>query len=192
MIQSNNLAEVFSALDRQIEAGRGRKISLVVCGGTALAALGLVFRTTKDVDVLGSMEKGNIRKIGTFPVWLSEAATKVARDFNLPADWLNLGPESQLDTGLPEGLSARLQKKIYGKRLTIYFISRIDQIYFKLYASLDRGGYHVEDLFKLNPSESELLAACHWVLRQDVSDGFRKILVSFLKKHDYEKLAGKI
>lgn len=87
------------------------------------------------------MEKGNIRKIGTFPVWLSEAATKVARDFNLPADWLNLGPESQLDTGLPEGLSARLQKKIYGKRLTIYFISRIDQIYFKLYASLDRGGY---------------------------------------------------
>jgi hypothetical protein len=192
MIQSNNLAEVFSALDRQIEAGRGRKISLVVCGGTALAALGLVFRTTKDVDVLGSMEKGNIRKIGTFPVWLSEAATKVARDFNLPADWLKLGPESQLDTGLPEGLPARLQKRVYGKRLTIYFISRIDQIYFKLYASLDRGGYHVEDFFKLNPSESELLAACHWVLRQDVSVGFRKILVSFLKKHDHKELAGRI
>jgi hypothetical protein len=156
-----------------------------------LAALGLVSRTTKDVDVLGSMEKGNIRKIGKFPDWLSDAATKVARDFNLPAGWLNLGPESQLDTGLPEGLPERLQKKVYGKRLTIYFISRIDQIYFKLYASLDRGGYHVEDLFKLNPSESELLAACHWVLTQDVSVGFRKILVSFLIKHDHEKLTGK-
>ena len=183
---------IYSALDRQIAAGGGRRISLVVCGGTALAALGLVLRTTKDVDVLGVMEKGTIRKIATFTVWLSEAAMKVARDFNLPVDWLNLGPESQLETGLPEGLPARLQKRVYGKRLTIYFISRIDQIFFKLYASLERGGYHVEDLFKLNPSESELLAACPWVLGQDFSVGFRKILVSFLKNHDYEKLAGKI
>lgn len=192
MIDDSNLQMIFSGLDRQIAAGGGRRISLVVCGGTALAALGLVLRTTKDVDVLGVMEKGTIRKIGAFPVWLSEAAMKVARDFNLPVDWLNLGPESQLETGLPEGLPARLQKRVYGKRLTIYFISRIDQIFFKLFASLDRGGYHGEDLFKLNPSESELLAACHWVLSQDVSVGFRKILVSFLKNHDYEKLAGKI
>jgi len=192
MIDKNNLGVIFSALEKQISAGGGSGISLVVCGGTALAALGLVARTTKDVDVLGSLEKGKIRKIGEFPAWLSAAAAKVARDFNLPEDWLNLGPESQLETGLPEGLSRRLQKKIYGERLTIYFISRIDQIHFKLYASLDRGGYHVEDLFKLNPSEAELLAACHWVLTQDISIGFKTILASFLQKHGHEKLAAKI
>ena len=192
MIEKKNLKIIFSALDRQLAVSGGSGISLVVCGGTALAALGLVTRTTKDVDVLGLLERGRIRKIGKFPSWLSEAATKVARDFNLPEDWLNLGPESQLDTGLPEGLTERLRKTVYGKRLTIYFISRVDQIHFKLYASLDRGGYHVQDFFKLNPSEVELLAACRWVLTQDVSVGFRMILISFLKKHGYEKFADQI
>lgn len=192
MIENKNIEMIFSALDKQLAVSGGRGISLVVCGGTALAALGLVTRTTKDVDVLGSLKGGRIHQIGKFPSWLSEAAKKVARDFNLPEGWLNLGPESQLDTGLPEGLSKRLQKIIYGERLIIHFISRVDQIHFKLYASLDRGGYHVEDLFKLNPSEAELFTACRWVLTQDVSIEFKKILISFLKKHGYEKLAGKI
>jgi hypothetical protein len=191
MIDKKNLGTIFSALDRQLSIS-GSDISLVVCGGTALAAMGLVTRTTKDVDVLGSLEKGNIRKIGKFPIWLSDASAKVARDFDLPRDWLNLGPESQLDTGLPEGLLGRLQKRIYGERLTIYFISRIDQIHFKLYASLDRGGYHVEDLFKLDPANNELLTASRWVLTQDVSAEFRMILVSFLKKHGYKDLANEI
>jgi hypothetical protein len=34
--------QIFTALDRQIEAQDGRPLSLVVCGGTALAALRLV------------------------------------------------------------------------------------------------------------------------------------------------------
>ena len=62
----------------------------------------------------------------------------------------------------------------------------------RIFSALDRGDYHVEDLFKLNPSNAELLAACRWVLTQDVSVAFREILISFLKKHGYEKLAGKI
>ena len=192
MIDEQNIAKIFTALDRQILAADGGPISLVVCGGTALTALGLVTRTTKDVDVLGSLEKGVIRKIGRFPDWLVEAAAKVAADFDLPADWLNLGPESQLDTGLPRGLLGRLAERIYGRRLTVHFIGRFDQIHFKLYASLDRGGYHVQDLFKLSPTEVELLAACHWVLTKDVSPGFKAVLTSFLKQHGYEKIAARI
>lgn len=192
MISENNIGQIFIALDRQILAAGGGCISLVVCSGTALTALGLVSRTTKDVDVLGALENEDVRKIGRFPEWLSEAAAKVAADFDLPVDWLNLGPESQLDTGLPDGLAGRLEKKTYGRRLTVCFISRIDQIHFKLYASLDRGGYHEQDLFKLAPSESELLEACRWTLTQDVSPGFKALLVSFLEQHDYEELAGTI
>lgn len=192
MIDGKNIESILIALDRQILASGGGPISLVVCGGTALAALGLVSRTTKDVDVLGSLEKGRVRKIGRFPDWLGAAAAKVAVDFDLPADWLNLGPESQLDTGLPRGLPARLEKKSYGGRVTVYFISRLDQIHFKLYASLDRGGYHVQDLFRLEPTKSELLRAGRWVLTQDVSPGFREILLSFLKQHGHEDLAEKI
>jgi hypothetical protein len=192
MIDEKNIERILVALDSQILAVGGDAISLVVCGGTALAALGLVLRTTKDVDVLGTLEKGEILKMGRFPGWLNEAASRVAADFDLPADWLNLGPESQLDTGLPQGLPDRLAKKKYGKRLTIFFVSRIDQIHFKLYASLDRGGYHVQDLFKLAPTSAELLAASRWVLTQDVSAGFKTILVSFLRRHGYEELAGKL
>jgi hypothetical protein len=192
MIDQKNIQQIFAALDRQILAAGGKPISLVVCGGTALAALGLVSRTTKDVDLLGMFEKGKVRKMGDFPAWLSEAAARVRADFDLPADWLNLGPQSQLDTGLPDGLLERLVKKTYGQRLTVCFVSRIDQIHFKLYASLDRGGYHVQDLFQLAPSGAELLAACRWVLTQDVSAGFKAILDSFLKQHGYEELAGKL
>jgi len=191
MIDEKNIETIFIALDRQILAAEGVPISLVVCGGTALTALGLVLRTTKDVDVLGTLEEGEVRKMGSFPGWLSEAAARVAADFDLPADWLNLGPESQLDTGLPRGLPERLERKTYGKRLTIYFVGRIDQIHFKLYASLDRGGYHVQDLFKLAPTSAELLEASRWVLTQDVSTGFKTILVSFLRQHGHEELAGK-
>jgi len=192
MIDEKNIERIFIALDRQILAAGGKPISLVVCGGTALAALGLVSRTTKDVDLLGLLEKGEVRKMGSFPAWLSEAAARVRADFDLPTDWLNLGPESQLDTGLPDGFPERLVKKTYGRRLTVCFISRIDQIHFKLYASLDRGGYHVQDLFQLAPSGAELFAACRWVMTQDVSTGFRVILVSFLMKHGYDELAGKL
>jgi hypothetical protein len=192
MIDKKNIERIFVALDRQILAAGGVPISLVVCGGTALAALGFVMRTTKDVGVLGTLEKGEVRKIGRFPGWLSEAAARVAADFDLPADWLNLGPESQLDTGLPLGLPERLERKTYGKLLTIYFIGRIDQIHFKLYASLDRGGYHVQDLFKLAPTNVELLEASRWVLTQDVSIGFKTILVSFLRQHGHEELAGNL
>jgi len=56
-IGSENLNEIFFALDQQIEVHGGVPISLVVCGGTALAALGFVSRTTKDVDVLAQAEE---------------------------------------------------------------------------------------------------------------------------------------
>ena len=41
------------ALDRQLGLAGGAPAGLAVCGGSALAALGLVVRTTRDVDVLG-------------------------------------------------------------------------------------------------------------------------------------------
>jgi len=192
MIGNSNIEQIFTALDRQIEAKGGKAISLVVCGGTALAALGLIPRTTKDVDIIGRWEDGRINKMGSLPPWLSSAAEKVGRDFQLPEDWLNLGPESQLDTGLPEGLPRRLKKRIFGKFLSVLFVDRKDQIFFKLYAALDRGGYHEDDLFLLRPTEAELLAASRWVLTQDVSEGFRKILISFLKSHDHDKIAERI
>ena len=184
------------ALDKNIKYYKGQKISLVVCGGTALFVLDLINRTTKDVDVLGELtiKKGKmeVKDLKKFPEWFSKSAKTVARDYNLPEDWINLGPASQLKTGLPNGFVGRLTRKKYGNFLTVYYISRIDQIFFKLYASLDQGGYHTDDLFALNPSKQEIRSASEWVLTQDVSEGFLVILKDFLKKFNYSDLSNEI
>lgn len=195
-INGENINEIFRALNQQIGMHGGSQIKLVVCGGTALAALGLFNRTTKDTDVLGIAEETSsgvkINKIDRFPDWLEKAALKIARDFGLPDNWLNLGPASQLLSGLPEGFVTRLIKRDYGEYLKIYFISRKDQIYFKLYASIDRNDYHIDDLFTLKPDEREMEEAAHWVLGQDVSKEFRLMLKDFLQRNGYDNIADRI
>jgi hypothetical protein len=195
-IENSNVNEIFYALNTQIRISEGLPIGLVVCGGTALVALGLLNRTTKDADVLGTVEDTEegftIKRIEKFPEWLIKASEKVERDFSLPENWLNLGPASQIETGLPPGFTTRLVKKNYGEYLTIYFISRTDQIYFKLYAAVDRNDYHTQDLFDLKPAEKELEDAAKWVLTQDVSEPFRIILKDFLYRKGYGNIAKRI
>jgi len=196
LIAPDTINDILEALDRQIGVHGGVPLGLVVCGGTALSALGLVMRTTRDMDVLGSVsetENGvTIQSIKKFPEWLVEAANRVGRDFDLPENWLNLGPASQVESGLPEGFEKRLVKKVYGQYLTVYFISRIDQIHFKLYAAVDQDGYHEQDLFALKPTESEMEVAAKWVVTQDVSEVFRALLKDFLEIHHYGDAAKRI
>jgi hypothetical protein len=195
-VEPSIIDDIFEALDRQIKVHDGTPLGLVVCGGTALSALGLVMRTTRDVDVLGTVletqNKRTIQRITKFPEWLVEAANKVGRDFDLPENWLNLGPASQVESGLPEGFEKRLVKKVYGQYLTIYFISRLDQIHFKLYAAVDQNGYHVQDLFALKPTESEMEMAAKWVITQDVSEVFKALLKDFLEIHNYGDIAKRV
>jgi len=195
-IEPGNIEDIFTALDRQIGVRGGVPLGLVVCGGTALSALGLVMRTTKDVDVLGTVLETPggliIQKIIKFPEWLTDAANKIRRDFDLPENWLNLGPATQVESGLPEGFEKRLVKRVYGQYVTIYYISRIDQIYFKLYAAVDRGDYHLQDLFALRPIEDEIEMAAKWVITQDVSDVFKALLKDFLEVHHYGAVAERI
>jgi hypothetical protein len=195
-IETANVHVILSALDRQIGVHGGEMIGLVVCGGTALAALGLVTRTTKDVDVLcAAIETEDLitlHELKSFPPWLMDAASKVGRDFHLPSGWLNLGPASQVSTGLPEGFERRLTKKIYGEYLSVYFISRLDQIHFKLYAAVDRNDYHVQDLAMLSPTPDEMLAAARWTLTQDVSEVFAALLRDFLRRNGHGTVAERI
>jgi hypothetical protein len=195
-ISRKNLDEILFALERQIQFYSGSSIGLLVCGGTALAALGLIDLTTKDVDVIAGVEETDkgmrFWKISRFPEWLDKAAKKIARDFGLPEDWLNLGPASQMELELPTGIEGRLVKKSYGNYLAVYFISRTDQIFFKLYAAVDRNDYHVQDLIALDPTEKEMEEAARWVLTQDVSQEFRSLLKDFLKKHRYGPIADRI
>ena len=94
--------------------------------------------------------------------------------------------------GLPEGFVSRLSRKDYGGNLTVYFAGREDQIHFKLYAAVDRGGYHIADLLALNPEENELTRAAQWAMTHDVSPGFREVMKHLLKELGYGQVAENI
>ena len=153
----------------------------VVCGGSSLLALSLVSRsTTKDVDILAKVENRELKQPKPLPDWFLEDAKDVQSQLDLPENWINDGPADDLffRFGLPEGIESRLTGRAYGDCLKISFISRYDQIFFKLYAAVDQsvGSYHYHDLTDLKPTEDELKAAISWIFKQDDSEGFRMVL----------------
>jgi len=179
-LDDQNTHELLAALGEQL-AQRETRIELVVIGGSALLALGLIHRTTRDVDVVGLLTPGGVTDPRPLPEAVLEAAARVSTDFDLPADWLNAAPASLLDFGLPAGFIERLASRDYGPSLRVHFASRIDQIHFKLYAMVDQGpGKHEADLVALTPTADELLTAARWARTHDPSDAFRQELVSAL------------
>jgi hypothetical protein len=168
------------ALGEQLDV-RGESYELVVIGGSALLALRLVERTTKDVDIVALRSGDDLKGAKPLPDGLRGARDLVARDFSLPAEWLNAGPTELLEFGLPEGFVDRLERRDYGPGLVVYLASRYDQIHFKLYAAVDQGpGKHEADLRALAPTEEELIAAARWSRSQDPSEGYAQVLRSAL------------
>ena len=189
---------ILSALGEQLEEIASEPLELLVCGGSALNVLGLVQRATKDVDVLAYVNRntaGEVSFISADPLneKLITASEKVERDFNLTEDWLNAGPASATDLGLPDGILKRVKTKQYGQKLTIHFIGRYDQIHFKLYAAVDQGaGKHFDDLLALNPTPDELEQAARWSMTHDVSEGYRQVLKDLLNHMGYSDVAKRL
>ncbi|MGH2751385.1 MAG: DUF6036 family nucleotidyltransferase [Actinomycetota bacterium] len=168
------LGEHLSALDAHLE--------IVVIGGAALLALGLVDRTTSDVDVLALDSAEGLKPARPLPSELVEARNRVARDFELEPDWLNPGPVDLLRFGLPDAFMERVETRSFGAALTVHFAGRFDQIHFKLYALVDQGaGRHEDDLRALKPTRDELLAGARWAVTHDPSEGFRRELLGVLE-----------
>jgi hypothetical protein len=176
-ITSDSADVLLGALGEQL-AARGERFELVVIGGSALLALGLVNRTTKDIDIVAIRAGGDLESADPMPEGLVAARDLVARDFSLLPRWLNPGPAKLLELGLPDGFVDRLERRDYGASLTVYFASRYDQIHFKLYATVDEGGpgKHEADLRALDPTEAELIAAARWSRSHDPSPGYAEEL----------------
>jgi hypothetical protein len=77
--------ELLAALGEQL-AARDARVDLVVIGGSALLALGLTSRATRDVDVVGLLAAGSVVDPRPLPKPLLEGVARVARDFALPSD----------------------------------------------------------------------------------------------------------
>ena len=193
-----DVENILSALGEQLEGLLDKPVELLICGGSALNILGLVQRATEDVDVLAYVkrdEEGKVFFIRADPLSteLNEAAKRVARDFNLPGNWLNPGPASAVDFGLPDGLMQRVITRQYGQKLIVHFLGRYDQIHFKLYAAVDQGaGKHLDDLESLNPTEDEIESAARWSLTHDVSKGFKQNLKDLLNYLGFRDVAQRL
>lgn len=105
------LTKVGELLDAQGEA-----FAIVILGGAALNLLGVVARTTTDVDILAMGLPGDVsrpRQISEPPARLPESLARairlVAGEMGLAADWMNTGPAPQWRTGLPAGLAGRIE-----------------------------------------------------------------------------------
>lgn len=169
-------------------AAEGETVGVVVVGGAALILGGIVSRLTEDVDIIAaarSWHKGvpaGISRPDPLPASLLRAVSRVARDFNLPENWMNAEVGAQWDTGLPPGFEKRVRWQQFGG-LSLGIADRRDLIFLKLYAAVDSEGpqsVHCQDLLALRPNKRELAAAATWVKSQDTSTEFAQLLEKVL------------
>lgn len=181
-----DVEQALAALGEWLEQEGGEPLGVVILGGTALILLGIVERGTSDVDLLAladPIDRGHggsptIRPPEPLPRRLRDGVRRIARDFQLSENWMNVGLAAQWKTGLPEGLAERLEWRQFGA-LHVGLVSRYDLIFFKLYAAADSPGtesVHFQDLVTLDPSDQELAEAEQWVRSQDPSPAFQSLL----------------
>ena len=192
-MNSTTLDLAMRSLSSRLEENNSAPIEIVICEGSALIITGMIPRTTKDVDIVAILRDGKLYSPAPLPKSLIQAAKEVAEDLGLDINWLNNGPSSGegglFQMGLPNGFAKRLHTHKYGKYLKAHFADRLDQIYFKLYAAVDRGGYHIQDLNELAPTPEELKDAALWCMTHDVSEGFAMVLKILLKELGHEYVA---
>jgi len=172
----------------ELLAARGLRYELVIVGGGNLILRDLIARpTTKDLDILGARTPGGVAPMQPMPRPLRDAVVDVGRAFGLADDWLNTGPDSLLELGLPGGFVERLERREFDG-LVAWLAGRFDMVCFKLYAAVDQGprSRHFQDLRDLEPERDDLLAAARWATSHDPSPGFRSLLVETLRALDIE------
>jgi hypothetical protein len=177
------LEAALTALGELLTA-RGLHYEVILVGGGNLILRGLIARpTTKDLDLLGEWTPDGVAPIRPMPEPLRDAVIDVGRAFGLADDWLNTGPDSLLDLGLPDGFVERLERRDFGG-LVAWLAGRYDMVCFKLYAAVDQGprSRHFQDLRELGPGRDDLLEAARWATGHDPSPGFRSLLVETVRE----------
>jgi hypothetical protein len=179
---ATRMATLLDAVGAHLAAD-GAAVSIVVVGGAALALRGWVPRTTQDVDVIALANPLGDLVRPTLPEALTRAVARVARDFNLPEEWLNTAVGAQWHTGLPDGIAADLDWREF-RALRVGLAGRRTLIALKLFAAVDKGpkSVHFQDLLALLPDDAELDRACAWVLTQDMA-GEWPALVAEVAEH---------
>jgi Nucleotidyltransferase of unknown function (DUF6036) len=167
----------FQAVGELLSAD-GETLSILVVGGAGLNLLGVIERATSDVDVIARVKRDangtpQITNANPFPQALIRAISTVARDLQLPGNWMNHEVAMQWTFGMPPDILADVTWESYSG-LSVGLVGRQTQITLKLFAAVDRGvkSVHIQDLLALRPSLDELANAKAWVLTQDAGPDF--------------------
>jgi hypothetical protein len=126
----------------ELLAAEGESYAIVIVGGAALNLLGVVSRTTNDVDIIAFGERrpddswGVVQAPTPLPERLVAAIRTVARDLRLADDWMNSGPAPQSAFGFPPGMQGKIAWRDYDG-LRVGIVDRAVLICLKLHAAVD-------------------------------------------------------
>ena len=160
---------------------------LVVCGGSALLATGVVSRVTRDVDVLAMRGEvdGEISCAYPLSEEIRNAVADVAVELDLQNNWMNastamlIGPLEDL----PREIWQDMEERSYGTSLRISYVGRRGQIFLKFRALVGRAeDRDADDLKALAPDVAQCREAIESVRKTQVVDAeserrLRKILI---------------
>lgn len=168
----------------------------MICGGSALQMLGLSSRTTRDIDICAtapSLGGPLLHRGSQLPDGFMAAVEAVGGDLGLSSGWLNTAAKEVVDVyGMPSGLAQRLVIRDYGPVLRGGFLSRFDQIHFKVLAAADPKApeRHMEDLrLRLRPTAKETAAAVEWLLARQTSSWFRAQIRQIVEALGHDEIA---
>ncbi|MEM9281752.1 MAG: hypothetical protein AAGA96_08000 [Verrucomicrobiota bacterium] len=161
----------------EVLAGIGeRPIHLLVSGGAALLATGLVSRVTNDVDVLGVIGEidRELDRCHRLPEFVSKAVRRVADEMDLRPNWLNASAGLLMigfDRFPPGVILADHVEREFGSHLKITFIGRKGQLYLKMFAACGRDeDRDIEDLRALELSVEEAEEVATWIFNEELVD----------------------
>ena len=197
MNRKEEIEQALTALGRRMALSDVEELEVLCCGASALCILGLLSRSTLDVDILGIIsDERKLIACEHFSSEMESFITEVARDLQLPDDWVNGEASTLLMRGIPNGaLERSLQhRREFGPCLTVRFLDRMDQVALKLFAAMDprNGQRHLKDLEEINPTREEMLHAISWMSAWKSNQAFRDRLAYLVEGLDFPDLAATI
>ncbi len=149
---------------------QGLWFEAIAIGGSALSIMGIINRTTQDLDLL------------SFPIppAIATASKVFAIHHGIQNNWLNTGP-IDLIRSFPDNWRENLVPLYSGKSLVLKTLERQLFINVKFWAMCDRAR-DIDDLLAMAPSSLELNKAVEWVSPLDGNPNWSQFVNSNAKK----------
>jgi len=197
MRRKEEIERALSTLSRRMALSGTQDLEVLCCGASALCVLGLLSRSTMDVDVLGIISGDKeVEPCEHFSPEMEAAIAESGREVGLPDDWFNGSASTLLQHALPIGALERSKKhrKEFGPCLVVRFLDRMDQVALKLFAAMDPkdGQRHLRDLEEISPTRAEIIHAITWMMGWKSNQAFRDRLAYLVEGFDFPDLAESI